>query len=178
MVKHAIFLYGAASSGKTTLANWISKEFGYHKINEVVRNIEGFDIKRMYEDEDYAKNMQEKAILDYFNILSEEIKKHDKIVVDRYFYDFFVYGLLYSGDLEWIKGYAKTIELYRDIIERDLNVDIFELAPVGFDNDGFRYSQDYRRECKIFRETDFDRTYISTTDFEERKKLITDFINN
>ena len=180
MVKNnIIFISGPASSGKSTLAKYIEKEFNYYRIDEVVRNIPNFDIKKMFKDEEYAKVMQQEALLKYYNSLMDSIRTYKRIVVDRYFYDFYVYAKMYIKDEIWLKHYWKTIELFEDGIDFHSNVLVVKTYPLDiFENDGFRYTENYDKECKLFNEVYKNKPVVrlKEKDLDKRKKIINNYI--
>jgi len=116
-----IYLVGAQSTGKTTIANHISKEFGINKIKEVARekiSEYGNDLEDIRGNLDTCKEFQRSVFREQ---IEKEKKTEEPFISDRGI-DILAYIAMHTDDLstitkeQWVKDYIKRYHENNSIV--------------------------------------------------------------
>lgn len=175
-----IYLAGSHSSGKTTLAKYISKKYNLPLITEVARSVlseEETTLKQLRSDIESVNNYQTKI---FFRQLQREKELNNNFVSDRCV-DCLAYTAQHSQVLYKI---VNTLE-YKNYIENLKSKEsiIFFIRPSKetLHNDGVRENLDWEGVISIdamikyiFKENNIDFYQINTANMQER----IDFVDN
>ena len=145
-----IQIYGPASSGKTTLCNYLKKITGGAIITESVREVKDVNLQEICTSQEKSKKFQFAMLLSQYKKILSSKNKASLLYCDRSLQDFAVYTKLNVKDKDFVKEYQDIVNIYSNNLANIFKTYNYQLHSVGFRDDGFRFSSNYSKECELF----------------------------
>lgn len=177
-----IYLAGSHSSGKTTLAKYISKKYNLPLITEVARSIlseEETNLKQLRSDIDAVNNYQKKI---FFRQLDKE-KEYKDFVSDRSI-DCLAYTAQHSQVLYSIVESKEYKEYIEKLNQKDSFIFFIRPSKETLFNDGVRENLDWDGVISIdamikyiFKQNNINYFQINTSNMQERIDFVDNLLN-